>query len=43
MSNVFGIADNILIAGFNKQDRDHDEMFGEGATIMQEIKPKTCS
>ena len=25
MQNVFGIADNILIACFDKQDKDHDE------------------
>ena len=24
MPNVFGIADDILIAGFNEQGRDHD-------------------
>ena len=26
MTNAFGIADNILIVGFDKHGRDHDEM-----------------
>ena len=45
MPNVFGIADDILIAGFNKQVKDHDEILDKILLIcrLENFKLKKVS
>ena len=38
--NVFGIADDILIVGFDEQGKDHDETLRQGILDMQTGKHK---
>ena len=37
MSNVFSIADDILIAGFDVQVKDHDEILEKMLWVCREI------
>ena len=41
MPNVFGIANDNLVAGFDELDRDHDVTVDKVAKNMQSGKPKT--
>ena len=40
MSNVFGIADDILIAGFDEWNKDHDEVFEKVWWICRQVNLK---
>ena len=40
MPNVFDIADDILIAGFNEQDNDHDETLGKVLRVCRQANVK---
>ena len=40
MPNVFSIADDILIAGYNKQDKDHDETLDKVLRVCKQANLK---
>ena len=41
LPNVFGIADNILAVGYDRDDKDHDEMLWQSTTNMKACELKT--
>ena len=40
MPNVFGIADDILVVGYEDNDRDHDKMVQKILQRCREVNPK---
>ena len=40
LPNVFGTADNILIAGFDDMGRDHDVIFNKVLRICRQVNLK---
>ena len=42
MPNVFVIADDILIAGFDEHGREHDEMLEKVLWICRQLNLKLC-